>query len=47
MSDSGFDMGLEDVGQAGVYGVAHGDLGGLAAAAALAHFRAQARPAAA
>ena len=33
MSDSGFDMGLEDVGQAGVYGVAHGDLGGLAAAA--------------
>lgn len=33
MSDSGFDMGLEDVGQAGVYGVGHGDLGGLAAAA--------------
>ncbi|MGX9719930.1 barstar family protein [Stenotrophomonas acidaminiphila] len=33
MSDSGFDMGLEDAGQAGVYGVGHGDLGGLAAAA--------------
>lgn len=33
MSDSGFDMGLEDAAQAGVYGVAHGDLGGLAAAA--------------
>lgn len=33
MSDSGFDMGLEDAGQAGVYGVSIGDLGGLAAAA--------------
>ena len=33
MSDSGFDMGLEDAAQAGVYAVAHGDLGGLAAAA--------------
>jgi len=33
MSDSGFDMGLEDAGQAGVYGVGNGDLGGLAAAA--------------
>ncbi|MEA5669305.1 barstar family protein [Stenotrophomonas sp. MH1] len=33
MSDSGFDMGLEDVSQAGVYGVGDGDLGGLAAAA--------------
>ena len=33
MSDSGFDMGLGDVAQAGVYAVAHGDLGGLAAAA--------------
>jgi len=33
MSESGFDMGLGDVGQAGVYGVGHGDLGGLAAAA--------------
>ena len=33
MSESGFDMGLGDAGQAGVYGVGHGDLGGLAAAA--------------
>ncbi len=33
MSDSGFDMGLEDASQAGVYGVGDGDLGGLAAAA--------------
>lgn len=33
MSDSGFDMGLEDASQAGVYGVSDGDLGGLAAAA--------------
>lgn len=33
MSDSGFDMGLEDVSQAGVYGVGDGDLGGLAAVA--------------
>ncbi|WP_313399467.1 barstar family protein [Stenotrophomonas sp.] len=33
MSDSGFDMGLEDANQAGVYGVGDGDLGGLAAAA--------------
>lgn len=33
MSDSGFDMGLEDAAQAGVYAVGHGDLGGLAAAA--------------
>ncbi len=33
MSDSGFDMGLEDASQAGVYGVGNGDLGGLAAAA--------------
>jgi RNAse (barnase) inhibitor barstar len=33
MTDSGFDMGLEDASQAGVYGVAHGDLGGLAAVA--------------
>lgn len=33
MSDSGFDMGLEDAAQAGVYAVGHGDLGGLAAVA--------------
>ncbi|MGB3392597.1 MAG: barstar family protein [Stenotrophomonas sp.] len=33
MSDSGFDMGLEDATQAGVYAVGHGDLGGLAAVA--------------
>ncbi len=33
MSDSGFDMGLDDVAQAGIYAVAPGDLGGLAAAA--------------
>lgn len=33
MSDSGFDLGLEDASQAGVYGVGDGDLGGLAAAA--------------
>ncbi|MCL7713780.1 barstar family protein [Stenotrophomonas mori] len=33
MSDSGFDMGLEDLTRAGVYAVASGDLGGLAAAA--------------
>lgn len=33
MSDSGFDTGLEDAGQAGVYAVGKGDLGGLAAAA--------------
>ncbi len=33
MSDSGFDMGLDDASQAGVYGVGDGDLGGLAAAA--------------
>jgi len=33
MSESGFDMGLGNAGQAGVYGVGHGDLGGLAAAA--------------
>ncbi|MGH8055456.1 MAG: barstar family protein [Stenotrophomonas sp.] len=33
MSDSGFDMGLEDASKAGVYGVGDGDLGGLAAAA--------------
>lgn len=33
MSDSGFDMGLDDASRAGVYGVGDGDLGGLAAAA--------------
>jgi fermentation-respiration switch protein FrsA (DUF1100 family) len=33
MSDSGFDMGLDDASQAGVFGVGDGDLGGLAAAA--------------
>lgn len=33
MTDSGFDMGLDDAGRAGVYGVGHGDLDGLAALA--------------
>ena len=41
MSDSGFDMGLEDVSQAGVYGVGDGDLGGLAAVARDAGLRGQ------